>query len=73
MRKFVLIWALLAGYGVVGQEDDSLVFREGNDIMWCCLSKEELLKCQAFAEAAKKDHEENEYTFGSYYRYATAT
>ena len=37
--------------------------------MWCCLSVEELDKCNAFAEATERDHINSEFTFGSYYRY----
>jgi hypothetical protein len=42
--------------------------RQPEDIMFCVLSEEELAKCQAFAEAAARDHLRNEATFGSYYR-----
>ena len=39
-----------------------------DDIMFCVLSAEELAKCQAFAEAAARDHLKDETIFGSYYR-----
>lgn len=49
-------------------EDPQLLLRGENDIMWCCLSAEELEKCRALADATRADHERDEYVFGSYYR-----
>ncbi len=47
-------------------------YRRGNDLMWCCLTSEEMDKCRAFARATEKDHEKEaspeNYIFGSYYR-----
>ena len=42
--------------------------RQPDDLMFCVLSEEELTKCEAFADAAARDHRRNEATFGSYYR-----
>ena len=49
-------------------DDDINVFRTGNDILWCCLSKEELAKCRAFATAVKDDNDRSDLIFGSSYR-----
>ncbi len=46
----------------------SALIRKEKELMWCCLTMEELEKCRAFAEAARRDQEESDYTFGSYYR-----
>jgi hypothetical protein len=56
---------------VLGQyqtNDPYSLSRGPEDIMFCVLSAEELAKCQAFAEAAARDHLIDETTFGSYYR-----
>ncbi|QQP38918.1 Melanotransferrinlike [Caligus rogercresseyi] len=42
--------------------------RNEEDIMWCCLSQEEVQKCYDFAKAAEELHKEDETIFGSYYR-----
>ena len=47
------------------QED---IYRAENEIMWCCLSEEELAKCQDFAAAVAEDNERSDLIFGSYYR-----
>lgn len=44
------------------------VYRKPNEIMWCCLTAEELDKCNAFALAAEEDNLKSDLTFGSYYR-----
>ena len=49
-------------------DQDEYVYRQGNDILWCCLSKEEVAKCRSFADAVEEDHLADEITFGSYYR-----
>ena len=51
------------------QEETSLdLERKGNDIMWCCLSQEELEKCLALSRATSEDHTKDEFAFGSYFR-----
>ena len=42
--------------------------RQGNDLMWCVTSKEELEKCQALSKAVEADQADSELAFGSYYR-----
>ena len=82
MRTFAVVnllllfaWAVLSVRGQRGDssqtrnaDDRYKIYREENDIMWCCLSKAELEKCHAFAAAAEIDNLKSEFTFGSYYR-----
>ena len=42
--------------------------RQGNDLMWCVTSKEELEKCLALSKATQEAQEYSELAFGSYYR-----
>uniref|UniRef100_A0A0K2UG72 Melanotransferrinlike [Bombus impatiens] n=1 Tax=Lepeophtheirus salmonis TaxID=72036 RepID=A0A0K2UG72_LEPSM len=42
--------------------------RNNEDLMWCCLTNEELQKCYDFAKVAADYHEKDETLFGSYYR-----
>ena len=43
------------------------------DLVFCTLSQEEYLKCQELAEVTMRDQEEDDYTFGSYYRQIRCT
>ena len=40
--------------------------RQGNDLMWCVTSKEELEKCQALSKAVEATQADSELAFGSY-------
>ena len=51
-----------------GQSPQDSVTRRGGELLWCCLTSEEVSKCEAFAAAAERSHREDEYNFGSYYR-----
>ncbi len=62
-----MVVAFLASSAFGQLQQEEYVAREGNDLLWCCLSAEELRKCQNFAEAVNRDHLRSEYTFGSYY------
>ena len=43
------------------------------DLVFCTLSQEEYLKCLELAEVTMRDQEEDDYTFGSYYRQIRCT
>ena len=66
----VLVPAVMAQ----GQRKNYDLEREGNDLMWCVITPEELAKCQALADAVNKAQTESESLsdhtkgFGSYYR-----
>ncbi len=48
--------------------EEAAVYRSEKELLWCCLTGEELAKCRAFARATQRDQERSDYTFGSYYR-----
>ncbi|TRY75589.1 hypothetical protein TCAL_00523 [Tigriopus californicus] len=50
------------------QSDFANIQRADNDLLWCCVSEEELIKCQEFSEAAERDNLISDITFGSYFR-----
>ena len=60
--------AVLSQADGVGNRRRSEVFREEGELLWCCLTGEELAKCEAFARATERDQLKSDYTFGSYYR-----
>lgn len=73
IAKFVVLWGLLILLnspcnGQVKRTKNYDLVREGNEIMWCVTSAEELAKCEAMAEAIDEDQLRSELAFGSYYR-----
>lgn len=66
MYKLLTILLLLEP--ILAQVKNYDIERQGNDIMWCVISKEELAKCQALAVAVNEAQRESELAFGSYYR-----
>ena len=65
--KLLLLLAAWSGLAS-GQNPQSSIVRVKNELLWCCLTAEEVAKCEAFAAAAEQTHLEDEYNFGSYYR-----
>ncbi len=59
---------LLLVVPILAQDRNYDLEREGNDVMWCVTSKEELAKCQALADAVNEAQALSELAFGSYYR-----
>merc|ERR1711935_15860 len=68
--QYVLVPMALAQ----GQTKNYDLVRQGNDLMWCVITPEELAKCQALADAVNKAQTESEQFsdhtkgFGSHYR-----
>lgn len=52
----------------LAQKDFATIQRADNDLLWCCVSEEELIKCQEFSAAAERDNLLSDVTFGSYFR-----
>ena len=72
MRHWAGLLLIISLFGHIrGQIDDEELdhqVRRDNDLMWCCLTEEELKKCRKLSRAMETDQEESDISFGSAYR-----